>query len=90
MTPDLAPMAESATCEVSVDGPCAEPGTYTVAVEDSTGDQVFIAAAFRACGYHLQDAVDHAVALDPYDEALDADEYFTVHERRVTVASCNS
>jgi len=90
VTPDLAPMAESASCEVSVDGPCAEPGTYTVAVEDTTGDEMSIAAAFRACGYHLQDAVDHAVALDPHDEAIDVDEYFTVHERRVTVARCHS
>jgi hypothetical protein len=83
-------MAESATCEVSVDGPCAEPGTYTVAVEDTTGEEMSIAAAFHACGYHLQDAVDHAVALDPNDEALDVDEYFTVHERRVTVARRDS
>lgn len=90
MTPDLASMAESATCQVSVDGPCTEPGTYTVAVEDTTGDETWIAAAFHACGYHLQDAVDHAVGLDPHDEELDVDEYFMMHERRITVARCIS
>lgn len=86
MTPDLPSMAESATCEVSVDGPCAEAGTYTVAVEDTAGDETSIAAAFHACGYHLQDAIDHAVELNPHGEVLDADAYFTVHERRITVA----
>lgn len=79
-----------ATCEVSVDGPCAEVSTYTVAVEDGAGDETTVAAAFHACGYHLQDAVDHALELDPLDEVTDVDTYLTMHERRITVARCST
>lgn len=73
-------------CEAGGDGPCDSPAVYTVAVEESHADGSNIVATRQTCAFHLQDAVDEELDLPAPDGVVDADDYLTEHERRVTVA----